>query len=258
MVRCEESSEKHAVPRKIRELLNQPFMYLAKGKQSYVFVSMDKKYVLKFFKKKDSGALEDQTEVSGNPILGYFHKKKLRKEKQKKKRLELSQALALTDLREETGVEYIHLQRCGLKGSVLLLDPRGEVLHVEVDTLQFIIQHTIAPLKETFVKLMHANQIEEAKLKVHAIFDLLENCCKKSIWDRDTGLIQNGNIGFLESRAVYIDTGRLAPFKKGSSYITYDLKRLKPLGKWLSANYPALAVVFEQRYNDRKKIIIKS
>src|SRR5258708_2635099 len=36
--------------KEIDQLLNQEFTYLSKGAQSYVFVSQDQKYVIKFFK----------------------------------------------------------------------------------------------------------------------------------------------------------------------------------------------------------------
>ena len=53
------------------EILKQPFHYLARGGQSFVFVSEDQKYVIKFFKNNP------------NPVvpLKKYHTKKISKQK---------------------------------------------------------------------------------------------------------------------------------------------------------------------------------
>ncbi len=256
LVHCSETSKHQKADDTLHALLQQPYFFLAHGRQSYAFMSMDGKYVLKFFKQSSSSASQ-----SGLPdlfIFNYFKKKAIKEKQQKMRHLARSQVLAVMDLTEETGVEYVHMKRCGLPERVMLLDPKGEVLYVDIDHLQFIVQRAIAPLKETFIRLMQENRVEEAKKRVHAIFDLLEHCRKKKIWDRDTGLIRNGNIGFLHEKAVYIDTGKLAPFKRGMDYTAYDLKRLRPLGKWFNSYYPSLAVEFEKRYTESSATILES
>ena len=237
------------VSTKVVQAVSQPYFYLAKGGQCYAFKSLDGKYVLKFFNEK---------KLTSKHYLEYFPDffliKKLRKKKAKKiaKRNQLlmqSQYLARGDLAEETGVLYAHLEKSKFPGKVQLLDKKGNLLWIELDAVKFVVQLKAEPVKKTIVALMYRGNVKECKKRILSIFDLLNNCMKKKIWDRDKALIRNDNIGFLEDRAIYVDTGKFSPFmeKRPGYYANYDLKRLKPLEKWLRLNYPVLAKSFAKQ-----------
>ena len=55
------------------------------------------------------------------------------------------------------------------------------------------------------------------------------------------------NLGFLQDKAIYIDTGKITRKEsmKTLERFSKDLERLKPLHEWLEQNYPELAAHFE-------------
>lgn len=93
---------------------------------------------------------------------------------------------------------------------------------------------------------MESGQCHEAKIRINQIFALLRDCAKKGVCDTDGALIRKNNLGFLEDRAIYIDTGKLTLKEsiKTKERFTKDLERLDPLYEWLQANYPPLAEHF--------------
>ena len=78
---------------------------------------------------------------------------------------------------------------------------------------------------------------------------LLYEAAQKGVKDVDPGLIRNNNIGFLETRAIYVDTGKLRLVKERLTKKEFvkDLKRLDPFYKWLQTYYPQLADHFASK-----------
>ncbi len=222
--------------------LRQPFFYLARGKQCYAFESSDGQYVLKFFQQQHFRAknTHDTQEVA-----------------YKKQRLQnLIQSCRLAaGLPEETGVFYVYMGEASMEGSGLslpqltLLDMRGQLFTVPLEKTQFVLQYKVEPLKQTLIRLMHDHKEAEAKKRIEQIFTLLVTCRKKGIEDRDEALIRNNNIGFVENRAVYIDTGQFAKVDTPMTKADFDqeIKRLRPLEKWLEEHYPVLAEHFHNQ-----------
>ncbi len=90
----------------LKQILSQTFTYYSKGTQSYVFISEDKKYILKFFKqiKFRPSSWLSAVKVPFNPYYqeGLF--------KQQKRAATFSACkTAFLELRELTGVIYVHL-----------------------------------------------------------------------------------------------------------------------------------------------------
>lgn len=94
---------------------------------------------------------------------------------------------------------------------------------------------------------MQEGNVVHAKARIDQIFTLLATCARKGIADMDNQLIRKGNLGFLEDRAIYIDTGKITRKEsiKTLERFNKDLERLKPLHQWLEQNYPELALHFE-------------
>src|SRR5207253_1212543 len=87
-----------------------------------------------------------------------------------------------------------------------------------------------------------------AKKRIDEIFDLIVRCAKENIQDTDGALIRNNNLGFVDDRCVYIDTGKLLPLKVPATResFTHGLRHLRPLGKWFEHFYPELHSHFEE------------
>lgn len=187
-----------------RAILSQRFYYMTKGAQSYVFVSEDGKFVLKFLRQPHLA------------ILKLWHRwplpfRSLIKEKIEKKELEMAKdiqsiQLAFHNLKEETGLVFIHLGASGDQLPIKIMDK----LHIEhrlnAGAVAFIVQKKAVTAKQQFQKWFQHHQVEEARDGLKQLFSLIKSRRSKQIVDLDPNLIKN--FGFVEGKAIQIDTGR--------------------------------------------------
>jgi hypothetical protein len=203
--------------------LNQPFFFLGEGKQSRVYESSDKKFVIKFFKKPSKKKSFSQLQES---IQGA--------------------ALARLVLPEETAMVAFSVRNQNIAmPTVTLLNHKGKVVKVSLKETPFILQRRALPFKETLLTLVSEKKTTQAAAYLQSLFTLLSQCRKKGVVDRDGSLIRNGNVGFVDGRAVLLDTGKLCRMKDAKRQTLHDLNRLKPLLSWLEKSCPDLVPVFK-------------
>jgi hypothetical protein len=91
-------------------ILCQDFNYLGSGEECIAFLSSDGKYVLKFFRTRN---LTPKTWLKFIPLPGLeqYKFKKIDKRMIRHRELFTSYKLAYEDLKEETGLIYIHLNK---------------------------------------------------------------------------------------------------------------------------------------------------
>jgi hypothetical protein len=228
-------------------ILNQPFHYLGHGFQCYAFVSNDGKYVLKFFRHQ---RLRPPVIYDWLPDCDYI--RTLKKEKcasraKRAKCLFRSFAVAFQDVPEETGLIFVHLNKTkNLHPVVTVYDKCGQKYEISLDDREFLLQHKALHCKPEIAGLMKSGKLDDAKRRIDQIFEMLVTCARKGIMDTDKALITKNNLGYLADSAIYIDSGRI--IRKSSIKIqerfAEDLRRLRPLYKWLAKEYPQLAEYF--------------
>ncbi|MBX9744519.1 MAG: hypothetical protein K2X08_04840 [Chlamydiales bacterium] len=164
------------VEQEILELLSQPFIYLNRGAQCYVFESQDRKYVIKFFQKR----------------------------KKKIKKIDFTSCLiAYYKAKKETALLYIHLiptQQSLPKLSVR--SPLGTWFSLSLDRYAFVIQKKTKPFRET---LLQASKEKTLDIYLSSLLDLLNQRIAKGIRNKDLSL--SSNFGFLGEQAVEFDFG---------------------------------------------------
>lgn len=230
------------------DALQQPYTYLAHGFQCYAFLSKDGKYVLKFIRQQ---RLQPPLIFQWLPNIFFFKGIKEEKVQMGKRRanyLFRSLKVAFEDVPDETGLLLVHLNKTkGLYPVVTIYDKAGSKFEVALDDHEFLLQKKALPIKETISQLMQEGKVVEAKARIDQIFALLKTCAHKGIADMDNQLIRKGNLGFLQDKAIYIDTGKITRKEsiKTLERFSKDLERLKPLHEWLEQNYPELAAHFE-------------
>jgi hypothetical protein len=212
-----------SLSREALKLLDQPFFFLDEGKQCRVYESADKKYVIKFFKKpsKKKAFSRLQDSVQGAVLA----------------RLVLPEETATVALSIKD--QNIHLP------TVTLLNCKGKVEKISLKDTPFILQRKAVPLKETLLTLISEKKTTQAATYLQSLFTLLAHCRQKGVVDRDGSLIRNGNVGFVDGKAVLLDTGKLARMKDPKRQTLHDLNRLKPLLSWLEKSCPELVPVFK-------------
>jgi hypothetical protein len=161
-------------------ILQQKFYLKDQGGQSYVFISADEKYVLKFFKDMP------------RPWIPF-------KKYQKKKIGKLIRTingyhLAFERLREETGLLYLHLSPTKPALPTTLVDRLSIEHSIDLSSVYFVLQKRATPV---------ASFSESTLNQVSA---LLQKRASAHIADHDPRL--HTNLGWIDGQLVFIDPGR--------------------------------------------------
>ena len=225
-----------------KEALNQSYTYLESGSQSYVFISEDQRYVLKFFKHK---------RWQLNPILEIFPlPKKLdtkrKRWKQKKKETVYSTfgscITSYKEFKEETGVLFVHLNKSPFDQIITLKDRMGFKHEIELTDVEFVLQRKAIPTDQYLLSLKKNGKINEAKKALFSLLAFTVKRAEKGYSDKDPHLIRN--FGFIDGKAVEIDIGGFHhdPKKDLVYFHTHEMRRIeRKLLPWIEENYPELA-----------------
>lgn len=220
-------------------ILAQPYRYLGKGAQSYVFASADGEYVLKFFKFKHlrpTPYLEWLPPIG--PVVSYVEKVKQRKER-KLNGVFQSYLLAFNNDREESGLVYIQLNTQGNRERhVAIEDKLGFHYDIPLAHYPFILQKRGVPLDATLDMLLKKGEVAIAKAKITQIFGLYVGEYQKGLFDHDHGV--DRNTGFIGDRPIHLDVGKLlADETMKDSHIAQRDARLvgEKMKEWVKKHY---------------------
>jgi hypothetical protein len=227
------------------EVLSQKFTYYNKGTQAYVFISEDKKYILKFLKQQKFTPKSWLSFIpfSFNPCYQDY----LIKQKRCSETFSACKT-AFLELKDETGLIYVHLNNSrDLNKKVTILDKNGQRHVVEIDKTSFYIQKRAQLIYSRISELMHHGDVEGAKNIITSVFALIDFLGKKGVVDNDP--ILRKNFGLIDDVAVQIDIGtlRIDPmrqqnldYKQEVGNVTHSFKT------WVEKNYPELTEHFEK------------
>ncbi len=223
----------------IKKILSQPYRYLGKGAQSYVFASLDGLYVLKFFRHDHMRREPWHLLLSGErrkerEVMAYD---KLAKDF-------TSYKLAFEHLKEETGLVYLHLNKTNhLQIEIPLYDKIGVRHALQLDHMEFVLQKRATLLFPALERWIDAGQASAAKKALSALVHFLKTRCEKEIFDKDPDL--NTNFGFLETCPMQIDIGRfkIDGFYSNKQVYKREIRRITDnLQQWLELRSPELSV----------------
>jgi len=209
----------------LKTILNQKFKFLAVGSQSYAFESADGKYVVKFFIMKHKiPRLSD-----------LWHPEKVDHRRQNLFSIFNAHKLAYTELKEDTGLLYIHLNKTDhLKTVLEVADRFGRSHLIDLDRTEFIVQEKAELIFSHLKKLLEQKDEAQVQKCIQATLDLVKRRMDKGISDHDKAV--KHNYGFIGAgdrvRAVHLDLGRLEKVYKQKEY-----HRIKErINTWLQAN----------------------
>ncbi len=227
----------------LSQILDQPFYYLAKGAQSYVFVSKDGETVIKFFRIYHlSPPLWLKALCLPQLLQPYKISKMLQKRRELSKDFE-SYKIAFQEMKEETGLIHLHLNKTShLKKHLRIYDKIGIAYDLDMDKMEFLVQKKAKLVYPAIDALMKNEGIDSAKEAISALVQLLASRCEKGIFDKDPDL--NTNFGFLKTKPVQIDIGRFsfetAP-KSPAVYSQEIIRITDNFRQWLDSKYPPLS-----------------
>ncbi len=204
-----------------REILDQRFHYLGRGGQAFAFESEDGHYVIKFF----------------------IHQRKT----VKRERDFNSYRIAGEDLKEESGLSYVHLNRTvDLRRQLTIVDKLGIAHSIDLDNKAFVLQKKADLFYPYLEQLLETGQTDRMKEALSSLVSLIGSRCEKGIFDEDAKL--HRNVGFIENRAIFIDVGR---FRKADVDKKHEVVTVMgPLQVWLKNKDPALVQYLQEKIDE--------
>ncbi len=203
----------------VDEILNQQFTYLTKGKQSFVFVSEDQKWVIKLVRlPRYAMRYSRKGSVSSISFLS--------------KTLEGCK-WAYEALSEETGVVYAHLGPTDdLHCSINLIDQLGRKYSFSADSIPFVVQKFGKPFFPVFDAEKNPTELIEKTVQ------LFSSLYDKGFIDRDS--ILDKNFGVIDTAPFIIDIGQLEKIDTLPPRSEYLLEMTHSLGVKLLRESPQL------------------
>ncbi len=199
------------IPEEALSILSQPFYYLDRGSQSYVFASQDGRYVLKFFRYHPQQ--KNLRDVVSRMLNGA--------------------RIAYLFTKQETGLVYVHLNLTKNQLPILQLkDPLRRSLKLPLDDYRFVLQKRGVSLEEAFAQ----GSIEP---RIDAFLSLIQGRLQKGIGNSDSNISRN--FGFLEEAALEFDFGNyaLSPDLLLPEHQQREMRRyVDKLRTWMSRHAP--------------------
>lgn len=236
----------------LMQALDQPYHYLGKGCQSYVFLSQDKEFVIKFFKYQRFRLQPWLTYSPPLPALVKYREQKLEKKGQKLAGFMQSWKVAFEHLKDETGLIFVHLNKTThLHKELLIYDKIGRAHQINLDQTEFCIQRRADMLCASLLDFKKRGDIQGAKQLIVDLLDLIVSEYHRGLADNDHALMQN--TGVAQGKPVHIDVGQFVindDVKETAVYHQELFTKMYKFKLWLKEEYPELALFLEDRLKE--------
>lgn len=233
----------------IEKIFEQTFTYFGKGCQAYVFASPDNQYVIKFFKYQH---FRPQYWIDLFTFIPVVEEYQLAKAEEKKIKLEnvfRSWKIAFEDLKSETGVVFVHINKTHEWDKTLAIrDKLGMIHQVNLDQTEFMLQRRAELLCPAIDQLMAQGKTVQAEVLIDRLLTMLLSEYARGYADNDHALMQN--TGVLDGYPIHIDVGqfiRNESVKAPKVYKQEIYDKTFNFHHWLKDHHPELADHLEAR-----------
>jgi hypothetical protein len=240
--------------RKILKILEKKFKYLNKGSQSYVFVSEDQKYVIKFiamnkykepFKRKLLSLLNIFKDYRENRIFNrnrnFNHAMK-------------SYKIAFNDLEKETATLYFHNKKNLLfKKRIKIIDNLGISHEIDPNKTFFIVQKKAEKVKPLFLKFLKEKNFKKLEKILTDYLNLTISILNKGFINRDSSI---KNAGYINGNFLELDLGRffkIENLEDPKIFNSFLEEHVWPYRNFLKKEAPEMLTFFEKRLKKLKK-----
>ena len=233
----------------VGKALSQPYHYLDKGHQAYVFASADDQFVLKLLKFQ-RGRVPNWLRSTSLPFsLEQWRLKRIAKKDQMLNSLLTSWKLSFEALKEEASIVYVHINKThDLPQKLQLRDKLGLAHELDLNNAIFQIQRKAPLLGPTLDQLMAAGQIQEAKELLNRLIALFVSEYKRGLAEKELFILRN--TGVWLGQPMHIDTGRFewdATLKEPENYRRELKRKTAKLQSWLQQHHAEVAEYFAER-----------
>ena len=222
-------------------IFSQTFTFFAKCNYTYLFLSEDHKYIIKFLKRDafDPKSWLAYIPVSFNPYHQDYNQKC-----EEKSKIFLAFKMAFNEFKEETSLVYMHIDTITqLHRRLAIVDREGKRYKVDVDKTNFYIEKRAQLLCPKIADLMRNKEEERAKQLITSVFAHVNFLVRRGFFDPELTLCKN--LGVIEDKVVQLAIGKLYPVTNGCTQLTQGLNSLR---SWLERNYPELLSHFDEEY----------
>lgn len=235
-------------------ILRQPFYYLGKGRQSFVFASNDGKYVLKLF---NHYRYRYPKIMEIFPLPSFLHS--IRAGKLAKKRDKLfyyfgSYRIAFDHLKDESALVCVHLNRTNnIFPHATVYNRSGYPFDIDLNAMAFVVQKKAQPIYPSLLKMIHEGK---GFLAVDSFLEVLFARVQQNIADGDIDI--GINYGFIEERAICFDVGRLyfdENLRTKELFLQEVLQSSRQLQRWLQSRFPEGKAYFDRQVQHRVDLL---
>lgn len=234
---------------RVNQILAQKFSYLGKGCQSYVFLSEDGEYVLKFVKYQRFRPQAWLDYFQFIPIVNDYRLAKIEKKRKKLDMLFGSWKIAFENLKHETGLIYVHINKSkDLQQNLIIYDKLGIEYELNLDDMEFLLQKRANMLCSTMNHFIQRGQLGEAKELIDNLLSMILSEYSRGLADNDHALMQN--TGAIGNMPVHIDVGQFVIKPEISNPAVYKQELFSKTFKfrmWLEKHSPELAAYLNKK-----------
>lgn len=238
-------------------ILNQKYRFLNKGRQSFVFESKDKNYVLKLFRFH-----RYRNPFFCNFISFFSFGERYIKNLQNERndlyfKTMNSYRLVSEMLKEETATIFVHLNKTKKLNVITIEDRFKNNYKLDLNEYGFVVQKKASSFKKALLNIKNDKHKKDALLL--SFFDNLQAIYNKNLVNKDRHVLQN--LGIIDNnKVVEIDVGRFVlkkdfsgeKIKKEAYHYTTYLK------KWISKNMPDALELVDKKLIELSNIKNKS
>ena len=252
----------------VSSLLDQPYHLIGYGSECFAFESQDgstviKLYILslgRYMYFKRGLLVEDHRELAGSisnhPLLSIpfsgkydvWRKRVLGMREYRLNRTFISTCMAFKELKEETGLLYVHLNdTTSFKKHLKIIDKLKIAYEIDLDIAKFSVQKKAIPLKRYLKHSIHAGNGQAIKNCIDSYLKFIVKRSEKGYSDRDI-LMQN--FGMLNDQLIEIDVGSFSHLS--STQTNNALKKelffaTRELHKWLEEHAPVYCSYLDEQ-----------
>jgi hypothetical protein len=212
----------------VKAIFFQPFRYLGKGRQCFVFESQDGQTVLKFFNQN----------YLKMPWYSFFVEKRERAKRALRRHFyENSYEIAFKELGDE--ILYLHLGPGHDLPEITIIDRARRSYQIDLNRVPFVLQKKGKPIYEGLDAAYKRDGFSGLCREIDTFLGLVAKRIAKNIADADTDVEHNW--GYVQGRLFHLDPGRLfydERLQEPERLIQEWHNATHGLHKWLKAHYP--------------------
>lgn len=231
----------------VKHVFPQTYYYLSNGPNNYAFVSEDKQYVIKFFKKN---RLSPRGWLKRYPFsfLRYFGYEVPSDDSFLSEHLFANYKAVYESLRRETGLVYMHLtKRKEFHHLLKLIDRNGRMHKVNLDHFEFVVQSRGDLIFNKIEYLIQKREFTTLRNAIRSFLRLIAVRCEKGFASAPVSL--SHHFGFQGDQPIQFDCGIITKdvsMKYPLNIQKEVLQAAEKLNLWFNENHPDLRCLLQE------------